>query len=401
MFYVTISLVEVEIGRYILFNGKRQVPLYMIHVIIGFISSVCLAAFARLLWPATVGRHKKFTSTILLAIATVGSYFWSVKEYGLLYPTYVLGLLVVGICLIILIRLRQHRLNLEEQSLLAVQAEGLLDKEEVEIETPLTEDEAIVSIDSIHPASAYLPEMELSASGGEQGPSYSSDQEAIDAMIQEFYRQSGQELPEAPKEEPMEETVAEAPISLSTISEDEIADIVQSFIQQESPQETEQEVEVNARLDDEELLMNEAWRQAVSLSLEEAAMTEESPHPILHREDTTTEENEAELPMEEDLLVSDLSSLLKEELGESVGSMTVQSVMEPAQPEPKPEPKAEAYLAPVHLNKLANEKPSSTVLKMEELVIPVEMSTSQSQPEEKPAEYLFELEELLDSSAKR
>ncbi|MGD8188804.1 hypothetical protein ACQCN2_02270 [Brevibacillus ginsengisoli] len=320
----------------------------MMHVIIGLFISFCLAALARRLWPITVGRNKKFTSTILLAFATVALYFWVTDEYGFLYPTYGLGLLVVCGCLIVLFMLRQHRQYLDEQSVIVESLEGLVE-EEVHRELPVEHQQEMVAEKVV----SELIEEKTDSNEEEQGWSYSSDQEAIDAMIQEFYRHTEQDHPTP------SQVQSGTP---SSVTEEEIEEIVQSFINQENREQGNQSARnANTNLEEDELLLSDSWRQAVS-------------------------------ELDEEILVSDLSSLLREELGASVEQIAVQSTKDPT----RPETKGEAYQPPVHQNSLANETPSSIVLKMEELVIPVEIHPQPSVSNEKPSGQLFELNELLD-----
>lgn len=409
----------------------------MIKIILSVVICGLFAVLAKIFNLGLIRNQKKFNFTILLAVITVVIFFIGEKQFGMVLISYGLGIVMIGICLAILVVIRQnsHSVATVEVDLDEKEHTTLAGAEMGEI---LSEE---LSQDTSEVDSKPKPELEedgVSFSEEETSANHSSEQEAIDELIKQFFKHNEEQQPV--KEELLEQDqsvednqpVLAAPVIEETTSEVPCAgtdpeDVLlqelsvaaslafsdnkneeqinsSEIITEELPFNSIAPEPIDAQpKDNEEILFNNSWRHVLA-SLEETAAAEIDREPAVW-------ENQ------DDLLVSNLSALLKDELGDNAEKLIAPSppkmsaeVPAKAPLEETPEAASEAkpktpliYQAPVHKNRLENEKPSSIVLKMEELIVVDTPNPSSSNEGEKDRQssYLFELEELLDPNDKK
>lgn len=352
----------------------------MIKIIISVIICGLISALAKFFNSGSIRNQIKFNFTILFALVTVVAFFSAEKIVGLGLITYGLAILLVCICIAILVVIRQNSQIVAPDNVASNENENEHFYTVQANVNPLI-DSTLEDKDAQTAPFTSEKEEEFGYSAEESSTNTSSEQEAIDELIKQFFKQNEEQQPEVSD---LEDTVSQelsiaASIEISDNKKKENQESIAIIPEATDTKAAEEVGTMEERPENnEDILLNHSWKQVLA-SLEETAVGE-------------TEEGYADFDSQEDNLVSDLSALLKDEMGESAEKLMIQS---------KPVSEHD-FQARVHKNKLENEKPNSIVLKMEELVVAADANSlpAKDNSASRQSSYLFELEELIDPNAK-
>lgn len=360
----------------------------MIKIIVSVIICGLVALLVKLINPGFIRNQKEFNFTILFALITVVAFFIAEKIVGVVLVTYGLGILAIVTCLAILVVSRQSsQLVAETEEALDDWQQGSHTSVEAEVNLPVA-DAVEVSETNASPERT-IEEEDTSYSEEESGSKLSGEQEAIDELIKQFFKQNEEKQTEPEiisdfeNDSPVFETAATPVIETyagdtsfeeTPFEEEQLEQLSVSPAMEITNNANQETLEVQPK-DNEEILFNYSWKQVLA-SLEETGASQSNAPAVFEDQ--------------EDLLISDLSALLKDEMGESAEKLIVEA---------KPKPDV-VYQAPVHKNTLENEKASSIVLKMDELVVANPPDSSSGKAVADDRQSLFELEELIDPGKK-